>query len=86
VFQVAINYTDANTLTAASAPEQAVRRTPDAGRYVLTDQVAHGPAMIDTTRLDRAGAADPAAGLRTASLDEVLCIQPDQPPHRAIAG
>jgi hypothetical protein len=41
--------------------------------------------MFDTTRLDRAGGLDPiaelgqraaAAGLRTASLDEVLCIAP----------
>jgi len=68
-----------------------VRRAPDAGRYVLTDAVAHGPAMFDTGRLDRAGgiddvgATDPeplaglgrraaAAGLGTASLDEVLCV------------
>ncbi|MFY2860978.1 hypothetical protein ACOJVU_14700, partial [Mycobacterium sp. THU-M104] len=59
-----------------------------AGRYLLTDTVASGPAMYDTTRLNptteahnsnpdpstrhRRPAAD--AGLRTASLDEVLCI------------
>lgn len=50
--------------------------------------MANGPAMYDTTRLNRAGATratdpDPikklgrqaaAAGLRFASLDEVLCI------------
>ena len=65
-----------------------MRRAPDAGRYVLTDVVASGPAMFDTARLDRAGGVegtdpDPiaelgrraaAAGLQTASLDEVLCI------------
>jgi len=74
------------TLTRASAPEQTVRRAPDAGRYVLTDAVARGPAMFDTARLDRAGVlpgSDPdtelgrraaAAGLQTAGLDEVLCI------------
>jgi hypothetical protein len=45
-----------------------VRRNPDAGRYLLTDAVASGPAMFDTTRLDR------AAGLHTATLDEVLCV------------
>ncbi len=100
VFQVAINYTDAVELTGASAPEQTVCSAPDAGRYVLTEEVVYGPAMFDTARLDRAGGVnatntDPiaelwrrakAAGLGTASLDEVLCIaaaqevqQPAQP-------
>ena len=88
VFQVAINLADAVELTGASAAEQAVRRAPEAGRYLLTDAVAYGPAMFDTARLDRAGGVnatntDPiaelwrrakAAGLGTASLDEVLCI------------
>ena len=88
VFQVAINFADAVKLTGASAAEQAVHRAPDAGRYVLTEVVASGPAMFDTARLDRAGGVegtdpDPiaqlgrraaTAGLRTASLDEVLCI------------
>jgi hypothetical protein len=88
VFQVAINFADAVKLTGASAPETAVCRAPDTGRYVLTAEVACGPAMFDTARLDRAGGVhdidpDPlaalgrraaAAGLRTASLDEVLCI------------
>ena len=69
--------------------EQIVRRAPGAGRYVLTDTPASGPAMFDTARLRRAGDlrvgdADPiaelgrratAAGLRTASLDEVLCVK-----------
>ncbi|HWT48339.1 MAG TPA: glycosyltransferase, partial [Mycobacterium sp.] len=88
VFQVGINFADADKLTGASAPEEAVRRAPDAGRYLLTQEVACGPAMFDTGRLDRAGGVhdidpDPiealrrraaTAGLRTASLDEVLCI------------
>ncbi|MGH3523867.1 MAG: glycosyltransferase, partial [Mycobacterium sp.] len=88
VFQVGINFTDAGKLTGACAAEQAVRRTPDAGRYVLTDAVAAGPAMFDTARLDRTGGiggTDPdpltelarratAAGLCTASFDQVLCI------------
>jgi hypothetical protein len=86
VFQVGINLADSATLTATSAPEEAVRRAPDAGRYVLTGEIASGPAMFDTARLDRAGGlqgSDPvtelgqraaAAGLQTASLDEVLCI------------
>jgi hypothetical protein len=70
VFQVGINLADAAKLTGTSAPEPTVRRTPDAGRYVLTDAVASGPAMFDTARLDRAT----ADALQTASLDEVLCI------------
>jgi Glycosyl transferase family 2 len=87
VFQVGINFTDAVKLTGTSAPETAARRAPDTGRYVLTDTVARGPAMFDTTRLDHAGGIQATksrpnvkrrrrapAGLRTASLDEVLCI------------
>jgi len=88
VFQVGINFEDAVKLTGASAAEEAVRRAPDAGRYLLTEAVATGPAMFDTARLDRARGvqnSDPdppaqrgrpaaGAGLRTASLDEVLCI------------
>jgi tetratricopeptide (TPR) repeat protein len=70
VFQVGINFGDAATLTSTSATEQMVRRTPGAGRYVLTDVVARGPAMFDTARLDRAT----VDGLKTASLDEVLCV------------
>jgi hypothetical protein len=88
VFRVGINLDDAVALTGSSAPERKVRRTPDAGRYVLSDVVLRGPAMFDTARLDRAGRIDTtdpdpvaelqqraaAAGLQTASLDEVLCI------------
>jgi len=88
VFQVGINFGDAAKLTGTCAAEQAVRRAPDAGRYVLTDVMASGPAMFDTARLDRAGGVHAterdvittierraaAAELRTASLDEVLCI------------
>ena len=88
VFQVGINFADAAKLTGASAAEQVVRRAPDAGRYILTEAMASGPAMFDTARLDRARGvqdSDPdlpaqrgrpatGAGLRTASLDEVLCI------------
>jgi hypothetical protein len=88
VLQVGINYDDAAKLTGACAAEQDVRCAPDAGRYVLTDAVASGPAMFDTARLDRAGGVDStetdpiaelgrraaAAALQTASLDEVLCI------------
>ena len=55
---------------------------------MLTDVVAGGPAMFDTARLDRAGGFEGTddhpisglsnrargAGLRGATLDEVLCI------------
>ncbi len=81
VFQVGINFADAVKLTGASAAEQAIRRAPDTGRYLLTEAMARGPAMFDTARLDRAVGVHrdpirrpPAARLRTASLDEVLCI------------
>ncbi len=88
VFQVGINFGDAVNLTGACASDAEVHRTPDAGRYVLTNEVACGPAMFDTARLDRAGGVhavdtDPIAALRrraataglgSASLDEVLCI------------
>jgi hypothetical protein len=68
VSQVGINFADAVKLTGACAAEDAVRRAPNAGRYVLTDEMPCGPAMFDITRLDQ------AAELHTASLDEVLCI------------
>ncbi len=91
VFQVGINYGDTAKLTGTCAAEHEVHRTPDASRYLLTDELASGPAMFDTTRLDRAGGLDStetdpiaelhrqarAAGLQTASLDEVLCIAAD---------
>ena len=87
VFQVGINFEDAAKLTGASAAEEAVHRAPDAGRYLLTDVMATGPAMFDTTRLDQARGvqnSDPdppaqrsrpaaRAGPRTATLDEALC-------------
>ncbi len=68
VFQVGINIADAPKLNGTSASEQMVRRTPDGGRYLLTQAMSSGPAMYDTSRLNR------AAGLHTATLDEVLCI------------
>jgi hypothetical protein len=88
VFQVGINFADAVKLTGACAAEETVRRAPDAGRYVLADVMASGPAMFDTTRLDRAGGLKDtdsdsiaelgrragAAALQTATLDEVLCV------------
>ncbi len=87
-FQVGINYADADKLTGNSAAEHAIRRAPDAGRYVLTEAMARGPAMFDVARLNRAigvqncdpdslaqtGTPVANAGLCTATLDEVLCI------------
>ncbi|MBY0440700.1 MAG: glycosyltransferase [Mycobacteriaceae bacterium] len=88
VFQVGINVNDAMNLTGTVAAEHEIRRTPDAGRYLVTAAAASGPAMFCTTRLKQAGGIDGtnaapltelthranAAGLKTASLDEVLCI------------
>ena len=71
IFQVGINIADASKLNGTSASEHMVRRNPEAGRYLLTEAVVSGPAMFDTTRLDQ------AAGLHTATLDEVLCIAAD---------
>ena len=96
VLQVGINFADAQKLTGSNAPEPAVQRSPNAGRYVLTHAVARGPAMFDTTRLDQAGGihhtdTDPtdelqrratAAALRTATLDEVLCTPDTFSPMR----
>ncbi|WP_292975327.1 glycosyltransferase [Mycobacterium sp.] len=81
VFQAGINFTDAAQLTGTCAEEATVRRTPEAGRYVLTDSAAVGPAMFDTTRMDSRGVANQHS--MTATLDEVLCIHsgaaPPQP-------
>jgi hypothetical protein len=88
VFQVGINFDDAMELSGVCAAEDVVRRKPDTGGYVLTDSVSSGPAMFDTGRLDLAGVVDsvgpgpfgefgrqpPGAGMRTATLDEVLCV------------
>jgi hypothetical protein len=88
VFQVGINYDDAYKLTGTTATERSIRRAPNAGRYLLTGAMATGPAMFDVARLNRAigvqncdpdppaqrGRPPSYAGLRTASLDEVLCI------------
>lgn len=89
VFQVGINFNDAQELLGACASEDDVRRTPNGGRYVITDSVAVGPALFDVLRLDQAGGfgitdSEPfamlgkrasAMGLQTATLDEVLCTR-----------
>ncbi len=88
VVQVGINYADATKLIGTTAPEQQVCRDANAGRFVLTRDIFSGPGMFDTARFDLAGGIDTseaypvaefqrratAAGLRTACLDEVLCI------------
>ena len=88
VVAVAVNFEDAAGLTGLSAADDVIRRGAGTGRYVLTERMPVGPAMIDMQRLARmggidAGAADiqtdlttraQAAGLHTASLDEVLCV------------
>ena len=81
-------FEDATGLTGRSAPEDVTSRGAGTGRYVLIKSIPRGPAMFDTERLARIGGIDPAAGdsqadlteralaagLRTASLDEVLCV------------
>lgn len=71
VSHVGVNYTDATHLTGTCAPDTAVRCRPETGRYTITDTTIHGPAMFDTTRPGQPGPDQP--GLRTATLDEVLC-------------
>lgn len=69
VYQVGINYGDADKLTGAIAAREALRRNAGTGHYVRSNAAAVGPAMFDCTRWDGA-----QTGLRTASLDEVLCV------------
>ncbi len=69
VFQVGINYDDADKLTGSVPPREALRRNVGTGHYVLTEIPAVGPAMFDCARWDGA-----ETSLRTATLDEVLCI------------
>ncbi|WP_329786971.1 tetratricopeptide repeat-containing glycosyltransferase [[Mycobacterium] zoologicum] len=85
VMQVGINLADATDRLWKCAPEDAVRRTPDGGRYALGDAITAGPAMFDMDRLNGIDVDDPdpiarlrhqvgRGGLQTATLDEVLCI------------
>lgn len=84
VGQVGINIGDAVKLTGVCGSEDAVRRAPGAGRYLLSDSVVEGPAMFDLGRLAGVAGSDPDpvaelrrrtlnGDLRTATLDEVLC-------------
>ena len=88
VVAVAVNFEDTTGLTGLSAGDDVIRRGAGTGRYVLTERMPVGPAMIDMQRLARMGGIDAgatdiqtdlttraqAAGLHTASLDEVLCV------------
>ena len=74
VVQVGINLDDATRLSGRSAPESAVRRTEEAGRYVPATSWVNGPAMFDTSRLDRLIGGQ---ALQSATLDEVLCVFED---------
>lgn len=69
VYEVGINVGDAQELSNNAAPLDSAHRAPGAGRYILADSASSGPAMFECARLDRA-----ATGLRTATLDEVLCV------------
>lgn len=69
--QVGVNFGDAQGAFGACATNDVICRTADGSRYVITDDAARGPAMIDIRRLD-AAAVD---GSRTAALDEVFCIK-----------
>ncbi|WP_255206572.1 glycosyltransferase [Mycolicibacterium sp. PAM1] len=69
VCQAGINYGDADKLTGSVAPLSAVRCSDGTGNYVLAETACVGPSMYDCARWDGTD-----AGLRTATLDEVLCI------------
>jgi hypothetical protein len=85
---VSINFADAVKPIGACAAEQTVRRAPDAGRNVLTDVVASGPAMFETARLDRAGGLDDTNPGAIAELKRraaepkatLRCLQPSSSP------
>ncbi|MDG4663895.1 glycosyltransferase [Mycobacterium sp. 236(2023)] len=70
IYQVGINYGDAEQLTGSVAPQSSTRHGGVSGRYVLTGTAANGPAMFDCDRWDGT-----QTDLGTATLDEVLCIR-----------
>lgn len=69
IYQVGINYGDADQLTGRVAPLSSTRSGQGTGRYVMTGAAAEGPAMVDCSR----GGCETDLG--TATLDEVLCIR-----------
>jgi hypothetical protein len=76
VLQVGINFEDAVKLTGASAAKEAVRRAPDAGRNLLTEAMASGPAMFDTAR---AGSSPRCGGAATAIRPSNVADRPRTP-------
>ena len=75
VLTVGVNYEDAAALTGHNSPEDITTRGAGTGRYVLTKSVPRGPAMFDTERLAQIGGIGVGTGgMRTATLDEVLCV------------
>ena len=68
-YQVGVNYGDADKLSSSVAPSDMLRGNDRTGHYVRSEAASVGPAMFDCARLDRA-----ETGLRTATLDEVLCV------------
>lgn len=70
--QVGINLDDAKEPSNSSAAQEAVRSHGNTGRYLLTNMLATGPAMYDTTRFNPARATGSS---RAATLDEVLSIK-----------
>jgi hypothetical protein len=76
VAQIGINLNDADGLGGRTPVPQDVLRTAGGSRYVFATGSAplRGPAIVRTDRFDRA-AASGAAGIRTATFDEVLCAR-----------
>jgi glycosyltransferase involved in cell wall biosynthesis len=82
VFQVGINFEDADKLTGKSAAEAVVQRGDEAGRYLVVDAMSMGPAMFDLSRFDQidddwlggSQKCSVPSGFRAATLDEVLCV------------
>jgi hypothetical protein len=74
--QVGINYQDAASLTSCVPAESESKRTPDSTRYVLTEAIHRGPAMINVFRFDAAvnGGLEVETAKARATLGEVLCI------------
>lgn len=68
IYQVGINYGDADKLSGEIPPIHDVHTAPGAGHYVLSDTASSGPALFDCTRW-----SGTESSRRTATLDEVLC-------------
>ncbi|PQE01898.1 glycosyl transferase [Mycobacterium sp. EPG1] len=69
ICQVGVNVGDKDKADGTVATLSSVRRGPGTGHYVRTDVASAGPSMFDCSRWDGS-----QTSLRTATLDEVLCI------------